>query len=86
MIQNQIDLDGNKIEQDFEKEWLEMPEYIHEDKTAERSIIVNFKTQDDVKKFSELIGQKITDKTRFIYYPECEFELAHDKRWISDES
>ena len=35
-MQRQVDVFGEIIEQDWEKEWLEMPEYNHEDKTAER--------------------------------------------------
>lgn len=82
----QIDVFGQATEEDWEKEWLEMPEYSHEDKTAEKSLIINFKSQEDVRKFSELIGQKITDKTRSIWFPKAEIEMLMDKRWSSDES
>jgi len=46
-----------------------MPEYISENKNPKRSIIVHFENEDDVDKFSKLIGQDITLKTKYIYYP-----------------
>jgi len=34
-----------------------------------RTIKVNFATEDDVQAFAKLIGQVITDRTRFIWFP-----------------
>jgi predicted RNA binding protein with dsRBD fold (UPF0201 family) len=66
-------------------EWEGMPEFDQEDKTAFQSIHLHFKNQEDIDKFAELIGQKITPKTRSIWYPEIEIERYADKRY-SDES
>lgn len=49
--------------------WQGMPEFVNEPK-AYRTIFLHFKTNEDVEKFSRLVNQTITDKTKFIWYPE----------------
>lgn len=66
---------------DAAAEWQGMPEFANEDKTAYRTIPVHFNTDDDVAKFAALIGQKITDKTRFVWYPAVERSKLDDKRY-----
>jgi hypothetical protein len=66
-------------------EWEGAPEFDQEDKTAFQSIHLHFKNQEDIDAFAELVGQKITPKTRSIWYPEIEIERYADKRY-SDES
>jgi len=51
------------------KEWKGMPEFSSEDKTAAKSVMVNFETLKDMKDFSDHIKQKITEKTKSIWYP-----------------
>lgn len=51
-------------------EWKDMPEYINEDKTAFRSIIIHMAGQAEVAEFAELIKQNITPKTKSLWYPE----------------
>lgn len=58
--------------EDTEKEWEGMPEYIQEDSHAQYSIKVNFYTEQDLNDFGELINQKITTKTRSINFPYIE--------------
>ena len=70
---------------DPSEEWVGMPEFEQEDLTGVQSIHVHFATRADVEAFAELIGQKLTDKTRSIWYPEAEIERYADKRY-SDES
>ncbi len=57
---------------DVNEMWEGMPEFGSEDMGPVRTIKVNFATQGDVEIFAELLGQKITDKTRSIWYPEVE--------------
>jgi len=54
------------------EEWQGMPEFEHEDLTAYKSLIVHFKAQEDVDAFSELVEQRLTEKTKAIWYPEQE--------------
>jgi hypothetical protein len=70
---------------DPSEEWVGMPEFEQDDLTGVQAIHVHFKTRADVEAFAELIGQKLTDKTRAIWYPEAEIERYADKRY-SDES
>lgn len=69
---DQIELEGifGYTIEDLEKEWQNMPEYISEDKTSFRRLIIHFRNQDDVNKFSKIIKQELTDKTLSIWYPE----------------
>lgn len=62
-------------------EWSGMPEFEHVDKTAHRSLAVHFKDDAAVKKFAKLVGQKITDRTRFLWFPEIEIETYADKQY-----
>jgi hypothetical protein len=48
-------------------EWLGMPEF--EPNPMGRKITVNFDNDEDVQKFAELVGVKITPKTRGLWYP-----------------
>ena len=54
------------------KEWEGMPEFEQKDLSAFQSIHVHFRTQEDIDIFAELIGQKIGEKTRALWYPEAD--------------
>ena len=58
---------------DLDELWKDMPEFEQED-VSTRAIIVHFKTEQDVQAFAEVIGQKLTEKTRAIWYPEAKQE------------
>ena len=59
---------------DANKEWTDMPEFEQEDKSGYQQLIINFLDGEAVNEFSELIGQKITEKTKSIWYPKQEKE------------
>ena len=71
---------------DPEAEWVGMPEYNQEDQAPVRSLIVHFLTDEDAEAFSKLIGQKFSDKTRFIYFPEQKRKELLGLRYESSES
>lgn len=50
-------------------EWTDMPEYQHGDKRAVHDIIVHFASEEDVQEFARVIGQKISDKSKYIWFP-----------------
>jgi len=66
-------------------EWKGMPEFENEDVTGYQPVHVHFKCKEDRDTFAALIGQKFTDKTRSIWYPEMEIGRARDKAY-TDES
>lgn len=58
---------------DPEKEWEGMPEFDQDDVSgAILTIKVHFETIDDIAKFSGLINQNVTQKTKFIWFPKKE--------------
>lgn len=64
--------------------WRGMPEFEY-DQRAIKTLYVHFQTADDVAAFSLLIGQKIGENTKSIWFPEAEKQVLADKRY-SDES
>lgn len=66
-------------------EWQGMPEFVCEDLTAYTQVIVNFENRAALEAFATLVGQKLTLKTRSIWYPEAEIGHLATKRY-ADES
>jgi len=56
---------------DARQEWQGMPEFESEPKGAAQ-MIVHFKTLEDRAEFVRLIGAKVTDKTRWIWWPDAD--------------
>jgi ParB/Sulfiredoxin domain len=61
-------------ENDPNAEWNSMPEFFQPDASAFKSIVVHFKDQAAVDQFARTIGQKISEKTKFVWYPEIEIK------------
>ncbi len=74
-----------KSNESWKQEWLEMPEFVMDDQTSYRKIFVHFRNEEDVQKFSEMIGQKISLKQKSIWYPEMPPRVYKDKQYF-DES
>lgn len=49
-----------------------MPEYKNQNLLPVKSLIINFATEEDYEEFEKLVGQKLTMKTKSIWYPEQE--------------
>ena len=67
------------------KEWDGMPEFVQENLSSYRKIVVHFRNQEDVKVFTDLIGQKIGKKQPSIWFPVWEPRRYADKGYV-DES
>ena len=69
--------------EDFDavKEWLGMPEYNSNDLSG-ITIKVHFKDETAMNEFSKLIGQKITLKTKFVWFPFKEREELIGLKYI----
>jgi hypothetical protein len=50
-------------------EWYDMPEFMQEKKEPYKVLIVRFETKEEYEAFSVLIDQKLTPKTKSIWYP-----------------
>lgn len=57
------------FENTWQKEWKEMPEFIQEKKQPYSQIIIRFENEKDLQEFADLIGQKLTKKTKSIWHP-----------------
>ncbi len=68
----------------WQREWAGMPEYVQR-KTEFHCIKISFVTQDDMKKFSTLIGQYVGLDTKIVYYPRKMVESSSGKLYV-DES
>jgi len=53
------------------KEWKGMPEFEQPEAGPFRTLRVHFKDQAAVDAFAKLIGQNLTDKTKWVWYPEA---------------
>lgn len=69
----------------WEEHWQGMPEFVQEELRPYQTINVHFENKEDLLKFSELVGQKITPNTRFIWYPKVKIKRYMDKAYF-DES
>lgn len=64
--------------------WDGMPEFKHEDQTSFKAIIVHFATPEDYAAFSKLIGQRLLEDTRSIWYPPAEIGRYSDKVYATE--
>lgn len=68
----------------YEEAWQDMPEFIQEEQKMIKSIIVHFEKKEDIEKFSELTGIKITYSTKYIYFPKKKKKKLIDKCYIDE--
>lgn len=64
------------------EEWTDMPEFMSDDKTSFRHVIVHFKDAEKAKEFFRLINQKDTGKTKSLWFPEEENMDTESKRYV----
>jgi hypothetical protein len=78
----------DEFENEWQKEWKDMPEFLSEDKKPFQQIIVSFKTYEDVKVFGEKLGLKVTPKTDALWFPQKQKESGFyyiNQNWKTDE-
>ena len=69
----------------WKSEWFDMPEFVQEDLTSHRKVIVHFRNEEDVKAFAKLLGQNITQKQPSLWFPEMPPRRYAHLRWVSDD-
>lgn len=57
------------VETTWQEEWKDMPEFVQEKKEPYAQIIFRFESEEDLKNFANLIGQKLTKKTKSAWFP-----------------
>ncbi len=80
------DLTGTELPDpdDAEDEWDGMPEADNED-VAKRHLTIHFLTEQDVQDFATLIQQPITDKTKYIWYPQQKPLVLKTTKYVINE-
>ena len=64
-----------------EGEWQDMPDYSHKDLTSFKKCIVHFRNAQDMAAFEELIGQRIPQNTKALWFPEEAINAVKDLRY-----
>ena len=77
---------SDAVDSDIEKEWVDMPEFVQNERKAYQEIIVRFSCEKDVKKFAKKIGRNITPKTKYLWFPKLGFQGHSIHRKYIDES
>ena len=63
----------------WEEHWQGMPEYNQKDKKPWKTIFVHFSSEKDMFDFAKLVDQKMTTRTKFIWYPKSIYKILIDK-------
>ncbi len=68
----------------WRKDWVGMPSFESKNLEQKYQLQINFDSFEDLQAFSELVDQKLTAKTKSIWYPEKNKDSNALKRWIDD--
>ena len=80
--QQQVDLFENT--EWWREHWQGMPEFVQEDQAPLKSVIVHFRSREEMLQFADLVGQRLTMDTKSIWYPKSERKNLLEFRY--DES
>ena len=70
----------------IDNEWEGMPEFKQQKQEPYSKIIVRFDNEDDLQEFAEMIGQKLTSKSKSIWHPKLIRGKNSKKRYTTNES
>jgi hypothetical protein len=73
-------------ENEWQKEWKDMPEFNMKPEVPLLTIKLNFKTQKDIDSFSELINQKVVFNKENYWYPKLNRNAISELKYFDDES
>lgn len=69
----------------YEEQWVGMPEFIQEKKEPYTKIIIRVDNESNLDELSKLLGQKLTPKTKSIWFPfKSHFRETKQPKWISE--
>jgi hypothetical protein len=73
--------DGGQSWQDL---WVGMPEFVQDDLTGARSVVVHFRAEEDFLDFLKIVGQTPGDvRQNSIWHPQAEIGRYADKRYVA---
>lgn len=71
-------------DESWKNEWKGMPEFIQEDMTSFRKMVIHFRSQEDFDAFMKLIGQTATPRQPSTWYPIMPPRRYADKRYVDE--
>jgi hypothetical protein len=83
-LQDAIGNDDNAPVNDPSAEYVGMPGYTSDDQMGVRKLIVHFKTPAAVDQFAKAIGQTISPKAIYIWYPAEPWVDQHTRKYVTD--
>jgi len=69
---------------DVFEEWKDMPEFMQEDLTPYHAINIRFRNSQDMEEFAKLVDQKVTKKTKTIWFPFLPFRRASRFKYVKE--
>jgi hypothetical protein len=81
MSNDNLDLFGGEASH---PEWVGMPEFVQEKKEPFSQLIIRFETEADLSEFAEIIGQKLTPRTKSIWHPFKSHWRSERKVYVSE--
>jgi hypothetical protein len=73
------------LKEDIEATWRGMPAFEQRDLSPVKTIHVHFASEADVQAFATLVGQPLTMRTRYIWYPKAEIGSITDRAYVPGE-
>ena len=75
---------AGSFDEKWKEHWWGMPEFEQEDDLPFKRIIVQFRNQEDYDSFAKILSgdQKLTEKTKSIWYPALQRDENTLKRWV----
>jgi hypothetical protein len=70
-----------EVDEDWKKEWKGMPEFIQVEQAPFMSIKIHFENYENAKAFGELIGQNVTQETKWLWWPKVDLKRVANKRY-----
>lgn len=61
--------------------WVDMPDFHQPSKRPYAKVNVSVRNEDDLQALAKLLGQKLTPKTKSVWFPELEPSGVGSKRW-----
>jgi hypothetical protein len=69
---------------EWQKEWEGMPEFVQEKQKPYQELKIRFRNEQDLQDFAELIGQKLTKKTKSLWFPKLIRGINSNKRYSNE--
>jgi hypothetical protein len=83
LLFDSIGVKNEPIEKEWQKEWIDMPEFIQsETDKPYAQIIFRFSCKQDLDDFAKIINQKLTPKTKSAWHPQIERGANANKIYV----